>query len=72
VVYDIDRAGKALLTLIVDDLDEQIAALAERGLPTGAIETVSEGARRATITDPEGNMITFAEVRAREVASPGK
>lgn len=55
-----------MLTLIVDDLDEQIAALAERGLATGAIETVSEGARKATITDPEGNLVTFAEVQARE------
>jgi predicted enzyme related to lactoylglutathione lyase len=61
LVADPDRAGKALLTLIVDDLDEQIASLAERGLVTGAVETLTTGGRKATITDPEGNMITFAQ-----------
>jgi hypothetical protein len=29
-IVDADRAGKALLTLIIDDLDQHVAALGER------------------------------------------
>jgi predicted enzyme related to lactoylglutathione lyase len=64
VVADPDRAGRALLTLIVDDLDAHIAALADRGLATEAIETLAGVGRTAAIADPEGNKITFAEVGA--------
>jgi predicted enzyme related to lactoylglutathione lyase len=62
LVGDSNRAGKALLTLLVDDLEDQVAELAERGLATGAIDTVPGVVRRAVITDPEGNTITFGEV----------
>jgi catechol 2,3-dioxygenase-like lactoylglutathione lyase family enzyme len=62
VVGDTNRAGNALLTLLVDDLEDQVAALADRGLAPGAIDTVREGVRKAVIIDPEGNMITFGEV----------
>ena len=61
MVADINRAGNALLTLLVDDLEDHVAALAERGLATGAIDTVPGLYRKAVITDPEGNMITFGE-----------
>jgi hypothetical protein len=40
VVADADRAGNALLTLIVDGLEDRVGELARRGLVTGAIETV--------------------------------
>jgi predicted enzyme related to lactoylglutathione lyase len=61
VVGDVGRAGSALVTLLVDDLDAQIAELAERGLAVGAIEPLP-GARKAAIFDPEGNTISFGEV----------
>jgi hypothetical protein len=61
VVGDTDRAGNALLTLLVDDLEAHVAALVERGISTGAINTVPGRYRKAVITDPEGNMITFGE-----------
>jgi catechol 2,3-dioxygenase-like lactoylglutathione lyase family enzyme len=61
VVADTDRAGKSLLTLIVDDLEDHVAELPERGHPTGAIDTVPGLYRKAVIIDPEGNMITFGE-----------
>jgi hypothetical protein len=56
-----DRAGKALLTLLVDDLDKQVADLAERGLHPNDRETLSNGGRKAAFTDAEGNKITFAQ-----------
>jgi predicted enzyme related to lactoylglutathione lyase len=61
VVGDSTRAGKALLTVLVDDLDERIAEFAERGLAPLRIDTLPNLVRKATITDPEGNQITFGQ-----------
>jgi glyoxylase I family protein len=61
LVGDTKRAGKALLTILVDDLEAHVADLAERGLATGAIETVPGVVRKTVITDPEGSKITFGE-----------
>jgi predicted enzyme related to lactoylglutathione lyase len=61
VVGDTTRAGSALLTLLVDDLEDHVAELRERGLETSAIETAPGLYRKAVITDPEGNMISFGE-----------
>jgi predicted enzyme related to lactoylglutathione lyase len=61
VVGDTNRAGKALLTLLVDDLEDHVAELKERGLAPGAIDTVPGLYRKAVITDPEGNMISLGE-----------
>lgn len=61
LVGDANRAGKALLTLLVDDLEDRVAALGERGLAAGAIETMPGLYRKAVITDPDGNTITFGE-----------
>ena len=52
------RAGRGLLTLIVDDLD---GVLAERGLEPDAWETIAAG-RKAIFYDPDGNSVTFAQV----------
>lgn len=61
VVSDSDRGGSALLTLGVEDLNEIIAELAARGLTVGAV-TQGVIARIASISDPEGNTITFAQL----------
>jgi glyoxylase I family protein len=62
VVGDAGRAGNALLTLIVDDLDEHVAVLAERGLATDPTDTLPGVVRRAEITDPDGaNRVTFGQ-----------
>lgn len=61
VVGDLTRAGNALLTLLVDDLEDQIAELAARGLATGAIDTVPGVVRKMVLIDPEGNRITVGE-----------
>lgn len=60
VLRDADRAGTALLTLAVDDLETHVADLAERGVAVGAI-TTGQMARFVAVTDPEGNAITFAQ-----------
>jgi predicted enzyme related to lactoylglutathione lyase len=61
VVADRTRAGSALVTLAGDDLDEQLAGIARRGIATGTVETGSGGPRRAVVADPDGNRITFFE-----------
>jgi hypothetical protein len=61
VVTDPDRAGRSLLTVIVDDLEALVAGVAERGVETGEMETFAEVMRKVEIFDPDGNRITFAE-----------
>lgn len=59
-VADDARAGRALVALIVDDLQQRIAELARRGIETDAIDTVS-GMLRTKLTDPDGNTITVGQ-----------
>jgi predicted enzyme related to lactoylglutathione lyase len=61
VIGDPGRAGKALITLMVDDLDRLVAELKERGVTAPAIETQPGLYRIAEIADPEGNMIRFGQ-----------
>lgn len=61
VVADPERAGNGLITVVVDDLDAQVAELAGRGLETEPIDEVPGEVRKAAISDPEGNWITFGQ-----------
>ena len=61
VVSDATRAGKALLTLFVNDLEDYVAELGQRGLEPSAIDTVPGLYRKAVMTDPEGNMISLGQ-----------
>ena len=64
VVADAPRAGGGLVTLLVDDLDERLAALAGRGIEAGPVETLGSGARKAVVTDPDGNEIGLGQAPA--------
>jgi len=61
VVGDTQRAGGGLVMLMVDDLDQTLGELAARGLQAGLVETMGSGARKATLTDPDGNRISFGQ-----------
>ena len=61
VVADAERAGKALLTILVDDLDDHVAQLAVRGLEPTKRETYSNGVRKVTYRDPDGNEIGIGQ-----------
>lgn len=54
-----EHAGHALHTVFVSDFDDRIARIAERGLTPSARETYSNGVRKATFRDPDGNEIGF-------------
>ena len=61
IVADADRAGRALVTLLVDDLDARVAGMAERGIDAGPIGTIPGPVRRTEVVDPEGNRIQLAQ-----------
>ena len=56
---DPDRAGAGLVTFFVDDLDAVIDGIASRGLEPAEQETYSNGVRKATYRDGDGNEIGF-------------
>ena len=56
---DSGRAGGALITVFVDDLDEVISEIGSRGLEPAERETYSNGVRKATYRDDDGNEIGF-------------
>lgn len=54
-----EHAGHAFHTVFVDDLDAIVAQIAERGLDPAKRETYSNGVRKVTYRDPDGNEIGF-------------
>jgi predicted enzyme related to lactoylglutathione lyase len=61
VVQDPGRAGHALVTLLVDDLDTRIRELNGRGIETGEVERLNERTRKLTVSDPDGNRIQLGQ-----------
>jgi catechol 2,3-dioxygenase-like lactoylglutathione lyase family enzyme len=55
-----ERAGYAVHTAFVDDLDQRLASIKARGLQPAATETYDNGVRKVTYRDPDGNEISFA------------
>lgn len=62
IIRQPERAGYALQTLIVDDLDSLIAEVADRGLDPSNQETYENGVRKIIYCDPDGNEIGFGGV----------
>jgi catechol 2,3-dioxygenase-like lactoylglutathione lyase family enzyme len=56
---DPGRAGDALITVFVDDLDAVMSEIGSRGLEPAELETYSNGVRKATYRDDDGNEIGF-------------
>jgi predicted enzyme related to lactoylglutathione lyase len=61
VVQDAERAGRGLLTILVDDLDAHVAELAGRGIASAEIQRTPGVVARTVVSDPEGNTIQFAQ-----------
>ena len=59
IVQQPEHAGHARHTLFVDDLDALVAQIAERGLDPVDQETYSNGVRKITYRDADGNEIGF-------------
>ena len=54
-----EHAGHAMHTLFVGDFDARLAQIAGRGLDPAERETYTNGVRKATFRDPDGNEIGF-------------
>ena len=59
VKEDPRRAGGALITVLVGDLDALVAEIGARGLEPAERETYSNGVRKATYRDDDGNEVGF-------------
>ena len=53
------KAGGGLVTLFVEDWDGIVESIAERGVEPTKKETYSNGVRKATFHDADGNEIGF-------------
>ena len=62
IVQQPEHAGHAMHTIMVDDLDIVVAEIAQRGLEPAKRETYSNGVRKTTYVDPDGNEIGFGGV----------
>jgi len=61
VVRDAEKAGGAVVTLLVDDPDAHLAALAERGVETGLVKEIPGAVRSIWVVDPDGNRIQLGQ-----------
>ena len=64
MLRDEQRAGHALVTVCVADLDRTVADIAARGITGGQAEPIGDAGRKVTFTDAEGNTVSFIEVTA--------
>ncbi len=62
LLADPSRAGRGILTMVVDDLQASVAEVAARGIAPGSIEVVGEAGHKCTITDPDGNQVAMVEL----------
>jgi catechol 2,3-dioxygenase-like lactoylglutathione lyase family enzyme len=62
VVQHPESAGSSVVTILVDDLDVRVAEIAGRGLEPDERETYSNGVRKITYRDPDGNELGFGGV----------
>lgn len=66
ITEDGEQPGGALITVLVDDLDGLIDAIASRGIEPAERATYESGARKATYRDFDGNEIGFGEAPAAD------
>jgi catechol 2,3-dioxygenase-like lactoylglutathione lyase family enzyme len=59
ILEDAGGAGHGLVTLFVEDLDAVVAEIAARGLEPDQRETYSNGVRKVTYRDRDGNEVGF-------------
>lgn len=62
IVREPERAGGSLIAIAVPNLEAAVADIDGRGLRCGPILPEGEGARKSTVSDPDGNLIALIEV----------
>lgn len=63
-VYIVEHAeaGHSVATIMLDDLDVRVEAIATRGLEPAERETYANGVRKVTYRDLDGNEVAFGGV----------
>ncbi len=61
VIEDPERAGMTVVTISVDDLDQLVAELANRGISSGPIEAVGDAGLKSNVADADGNLISWIQ-----------
>lgn len=56
---NVEHAGHSIQTIFVDDLDDRLTRIAERGIEPVHRETYANGVRKVLFRDPDGNEIGF-------------
>jgi predicted enzyme related to lactoylglutathione lyase len=69
LIVDPPRAGATVHTILVEDLDEELARAAAQGIGHAAPVQIGPGVRKATITDPDANRLEFGEVAGEQPAA---
>jgi catechol 2,3-dioxygenase-like lactoylglutathione lyase family enzyme len=64
IVEQRDDAGHAVHTIFVDDLEERVSQILDRGLAPAAQESYENGVRKVTYRDPDGNEVSFGGAAA--------
>jgi predicted enzyme related to lactoylglutathione lyase len=59
VFHDDGRAGTGAVNFAVDDLDDHVAQLRERGFAPGDIVEANKGVRLSSLSDPDGNTVNL-------------
>jgi predicted enzyme related to lactoylglutathione lyase len=62
VIEDLERAGRTVVTISVNNLNQFVADLASRGISAGPIEAVGDAGRKANVVDEDGNVISWIQV----------
>jgi predicted enzyme related to lactoylglutathione lyase len=57
-----ERAGRSIVAIAVADIDETVASLAARGVPSGPVEPEGDAGRKAVLFDPAGNRVELLEI----------
>lgn len=65
LLEDTERAGRALVTIMVESLDAAVDAVAQRGIEPTEREDYDNGARKAIYHDDDGNEVGLGEVPAQ-------
>ena len=65
IAEDPERAGRALNTVLVEDLEGFLAGVAERGIEPGPVETLGDSPRQSIIVDGDGNRLKVAQLPRR-------
>jgi glyoxylase I family protein len=62
VIDDAERAGQTVVAISVEDVADFVATVADRGIHSGPIQRVGEGALKSDVRDADGNLLSLIQV----------